>query len=50
MPYASMIAVTRRQHQRLPKTNGKSTKEVLRAVVARLPEELQPGLVARMNS
>lgn len=50
MPYASMIAVIRRQRQRAPKTNRKSKTDSVRALIARLPEEWQPGLVARMSS
>lgn len=50
MPYASMIAIVRRQRQRAPKTKRKSKTESLLALIARLPDEWQPGLFARMGS
>ena len=50
MPYASLIAIVRRQRQRAAKPNRKSKTDSIRALIARLPEEWQPGLVARMRS
>lgn len=50
MPYASMFALARRQRQRAPKTNEKSTPEILCGLFARLPEEWRPGLMAKMSS
>jgi len=50
MSYASMIAIILRQRRRAPRAIGKSKTEVLRALIARLPEEWQPGLIARMSS
>ncbi|WP_045320538.1 hypothetical protein, partial [Limimaricola cinnabarinus] len=50
MPYASMIAIVRRQRQRAPKTKRRSKTESLLALIGRLPDEWQPGLIARMGS
>lgn len=50
MSYASMIAVIRRERLRAPKTERKSKSDSLRALIARLPDEWQPGLLAKMGS
>ncbi|WP_185803375.1 hypothetical protein [Pontivivens nitratireducens] len=50
MPYASMIAIVRRQRQRAPKMKRRSKTDSLLALIGRLPDEWQPGLVARMGS
>lgn len=48
--YASMIAITRRQRQRASKERGSPQSDPIRALIARLPDEWQPGLIARMSS
>lgn len=50
MPYASMLAVIRRQRQRPFRTDGKSRADAILFLVARLPEEWRAGLVAKMST
>lgn len=50
MSYAAMIAITRRQRQRAVRTDRKSKTDSIRSLIARLPEEWQPGLIAKMSS
>lgn len=50
MPYASMIAIVRRQRNRAPRTKRRSESEVLRDLIERLPEGWRAELVAKMSS
>jgi len=50
MPYASMIAIIRRQRLRPPRANRRTKTEYLLTLIARLPNEWQAGLIARMSS
>lgn len=50
MSYASMVAIARRQRQRAPTVDRKSTEDTIPVLIARLPKSWQPGLTARMSS
>jgi hypothetical protein len=50
IPYASMIAIIRRQRLRAPKAKRRSKTDSLLALIGRLPDEWQAGVVARMGS
>lgn len=50
MPYASMIAIIRRQRQRAPKMKRKSKAESLLGLIRRLPSHWQPELIAKLSS
>lgn len=49
MPYASLIAIVRRQRQRGHEAKARSNDESLRALIARLPEGWRAGLEERMS-